>query len=56
MERLKIELLKLKDLKRAEYNPRKNTKEQQQHLADSLKKFGCVEPIIVNKNKVLRNM
>ena len=56
MERLKIELLKLKDLKRAEYNPRKNTKEQQQHLADSLKKFGCVEPIIVNKNKDRNNI
>lgn len=55
-ERLKIELLKLKDLKRAEYNPRKNTKEQQEQLRKSLTKFGCVEPIIVNKNKDRENI
>ncbi len=48
--KLQIETIKLNELISAEYNPRKNTKEQQKHLADSLKKFGCVEPIIVNRH------
>ena len=48
--KLQLETIKLKDLINAEYNPRKNTKEQQKHLTESLKKFGCVEPIIVNRH------
>lgn len=47
---LKIEKRKLTDLKPAEYNPRQASKDQQEKLQDSLKKFGCVEPIIVNEN------
>ena len=55
-DKLQIERIKLKDLKRAEYNPRKNSKEQQKHLSESLKKYGCVEPIIVNRNKERYNI
>ena len=48
--------IKIKDLKPAEYNPRQATKEQQEHLKNSLKKFGIVEPIIVNRNKERLNI
>lgn len=55
-QKLNIQILKLKDLKPAEYNPRKSTKEQEKHLQESLKKFGCVEPIIVNINDNRKNI
>lgn len=48
---MKIQKIKLTDLKPAEYNPRQSTKEQEEHLQASLKKFGVVEPIIINQNK-----
>lgn len=46
---MKIETRKLKDLIPAVYNPRKASKQQEKALSDSLKKYGCVEPIIVNE-------
>jgi len=39
------------DLIFAEYNPRQLTKEQHKTLTDSIRRFGLVDPIIVNKNK-----
>mgnify|MGYP007071590357 CR=1 FL=1 len=39
----------IEHLKPAEYNPRKLTKEQKDHLVKSIKDFGIVDPIIVNK-------
>ena len=47
---LKIKKIKISDLKFAEYNPRTSTKKQEKALSESLAKFGCVEPIIVNEN------
>ena len=47
---LKIKKIKISDLKFAEYNPRTSTKKQEKALSESLQKFGCVEPIIVNEN------
>ena len=44
-----IETKKLKDLKPAPYNPRKSTERQEGNLKASLQRFGCVEPIIFNK-------
>ena len=35
----------------AEYNPRQLTKDQHSQLKDSIKRFGLVDPLIVNKNK-----
>ncbi len=32
----------------AEYNPRKHTKAQAEQLAESMRRFGCVDPIICN--------
>jgi len=35
----------------AEYNPRQLTKDQHQHLKDSIQRFGLVDPILVNNHK-----
>lgn len=53
---MKIEKRLLKELIFAEYNPRKSTEIQEQKLRESLKKFGCVEPIIINKNSERHNI
>jgi ParB-like chromosome segregation protein Spo0J len=36
-------------VKPAAYNPRKITKEQQQELCKSIRKFGLIVPILVNR-------
>lgn len=36
-------------IKPAAYNPRKITKEQQQELCKSIRRFGLIVPIIVNR-------
>ena len=46
---MKIEKKKIKDLIPAFYNPRRSTPKQEKNLAESLKKFGVVDPIIWNK-------
>ena len=53
---MKIKNRKICDLIRAEYNPRELTKEQHNQLSDSLKRFGLVDPIIVNIHKDLKNI
>jgi len=47
---------KIKDLIKAEYNPRELTKDQENQLKDSLKRFGIVDPVIVNVNKERKNI
>lgn len=47
---MKIVERKIKDLIRAEYNPRELTKDQYNQLKDSLLRFGVVDPVIVNKH------
>ena len=44
-----IEKKQIADLIPAPYNPRQSTAKQEQHLKESLEKFGLVEPIIFNK-------
>lgn len=46
---MKIIKKKIKDLKEAPYNPRVISKEELESLKKSIKKFGYVEPIIINK-------
>tara|TARA_Y100001938_G_scaffold76338_1_gene105646 strand:- start:1478 stop:2953 length:1476 start_codon:yes stop_codon:yes gene_type:complete len=53
---MKIKKYKIKDLIRAEYNPRKLTKVQEQDLKDSLTRFGLVDPVLVNVNKERENI
>ena len=48
---MKITKRKIKDLIRAEYNPRKITPVEEFDLKESLMRFGLVEPIIININK-----
>lgn len=53
---MKIVTKKIGDLIEAEYNPRQLTKEQFQQITDSIKRFGIVDPIIINKNKQRMNI
>ena len=47
---MKIETKLIKDLKPATYNPRQISTKQYKDLKASVKKFGLVDPIIVNKD------
>src|SRR3989304_2881075 len=47
---MEIIQVKVSELKPAEYNPRRLTKEQHAQLTESIKKFGLVDPIIANKH------
>lgn len=47
---------KISELKLAEYNPRKLTKEQEKELRKSLESFDFVQPIIVNVNSARKNI
>ena len=49
----KIEKRKVRDLIPANYNPRKLTDKQKDELTDSIKKFGQVEPGVMNTNGTL---
>jgi len=48
---VKIVNRKISELIAAEYNPRQLTEAQHQALTDSLKRFGVVDPVIVNRHK-----
>tara|TARA_B000000532_G_scaffold199708_1_gene166193 strand:+ start:185 stop:667 length:483 start_codon:yes stop_codon:yes gene_type:complete len=50
---MKIEKIKIHELKQAEYNPRKMTTKQYEDLKKSLEKFGCVDPIIINSDNTI---
>ena len=47
---MKIESKLIKDLKPATYNPRQISTKQYNNLKASVKKFGLVDPIIINQN------
>lgn len=47
----KITLRNPQDLIAAEYNPRTLSDDQFKSISDSLKRFGFVDPVIINKNK-----
>lgn len=46
---MKIEQVKITELKPAKYNPRQLSKSQFEALRESLDKFGFVDPIVANK-------
>lgn len=46
--KLQVRQLKINELKASEYNPRKWSEEKLQKLRESIKKFGIVDPLIVN--------
>jgi len=45
---MKIQTIKTKDVKTADYNPRLISKDELNKLKSSLKEFGCVRPLIIN--------
>lgn len=47
-ENMQIEMVKTTDLKPAEYNPRKWSNEAKEQLKESIKRFGLVDPFVVN--------
>jgi len=51
LKKYKITERKITDLISAEYNPRSITEEELKELQDSIKRFGLVEPLLVNVNK-----
>jgi len=53
---MEIKQIKISELKSAEYNPREMTETQHKDLKDSIKKFGMVDPIIVNKHEGRENI
>lgn len=45
---MQIVFKKIEELKRADYNPRKISERELQKLQNSIKSFGCVEPLVIN--------
>ena len=56
MNNIKIEYVAINNLKASDYNPRKWSEVQKEHLKESLTKFGNVDPIIVNKHPDRENI
>ena len=50
---MKIHKVKIAELNPAEYNPRRMTNKQYEDLKNSLEKFGCVDPIIINGDVIV---
>ena len=53
---IKIEHVPAKDLKAAEYNPRKATEQQYKDLKASITRYGLVNPIVVNSAPKRKNV
>jgi len=51
-----IHFVDVSKLKEADYNPRQISKEHFQDIKKSLKKLGCIDPILINKNKERENI
>tara|TARA_R110002153_G_scaffold256860_2_gene415840 strand:- start:654 stop:1112 length:459 start_codon:yes stop_codon:yes gene_type:complete len=56
MSKMIIETRKISELKFAEYNPRTISKKEYKDLKASLKKFGLMDPIIINSFKGRENV
>jgi len=54
--KLKIEYISISELKASEYNPRKHSKEAREHLKDSVRRFGLVDPLVVNDAPKRKNV
>ena len=53
---MKIKSHKISDLKFADYNPRSLSVDQHKELKKSLKRFGFVDPVIINVNDKRKNV
>lgn len=54
--KLKIEHVAISSLKKAEYNPRKMSEKQESDLTESVKRFGLIDPLLVNNYKGRENI
>jgi ParB-like chromosome segregation protein Spo0J len=54
--KLKVEYVEIKSLNPAEYNPRTWDSNQEEKLTDSIKRFGLVDPLIVNASPKRKNI
>ena len=55
-KKFKVEYVKLDDLKPSDYNPRRFSKQDFEQLKKSIKKFGVVDPLIVNSAENRKNV
>jgi len=55
-QNIDIEYVDINILKASDYNPRKNNKEQREQLKQSIIKFGCCDPLIVNSSTERKNI
>lgn len=56
LTKLKIEYVPIISLKASEYNPRKHTKDVREQLKESIRRFGCVDPLVVNSAPKRQNI
>lgn len=56
MNQHKIQYIDINQLKPSEYNPRTSSEKQEKDLEESLKKFGLVDPFIVNSAPARQNV
>ena len=54
--KLSIQQVKIGDLKPSEYNPRSWNEDTTEQLTESIKRFGLVDPILVNGSKQRKNI
>ena len=50
---MKIEIIKIEELKHFKENPRKISKEELENLKKSIQKFGMVDPLIIDGNNIV---
>ena len=53
---MKVEYVPIGDLRLSEYNPRQMTEKQAADLEASIRKFGLVDPLIVNRHPERKNV
>ena len=54
--KLSIQQVKIGDLKPSEYNPRSWNEDTTEQLTESIKRFGLVDPILVNGSQQRKNI
>jgi ParB-like chromosome segregation protein Spo0J len=55
-EKLNIVYKKIDELRPSGYNPKKCSPKQETDIEQSIKKFGLIDPIIVNVNEERKNI
>ena len=50
---MKIEMMKIKDLIPYEKNAKRHNRQQIQNVAESIRRFGFAQPLVVDKDNVL---